>query len=77
VLAVQSAITGFHQDDEGYWVAELSCGHGVHMRDNAPWLRREWVLTAEGRQAFVGHMVNCAKCLAIRPDASDSDARKG
>lgn len=25
-----SAIVGFHQDDEGEWVAELTCLHGQH-----------------------------------------------
>ncbi|MGH7532827.1 MAG: DUF3565 domain-containing protein, partial [Gemmatimonadales bacterium] len=23
---MQRTITGFHQDDEGHWVAELDCG---------------------------------------------------
>ncbi|MFT4728722.1 MAG: hypothetical protein ACI9UN_003235 [Granulosicoccus sp.] len=27
-------ITGFHQDDKADWVAELSCGHGQHVRHN-------------------------------------------
>ena len=30
-------ITGFHQDEEEYWVADLSCGHSRHFRHNPPW----------------------------------------
>ncbi len=52
----------FHQDEQGDWVAELDCGHGYHMRHNPPWLIREWVQTKEGRQGFIGHMLDCPKC---------------
>ncbi|MGN0857666.1 MAG: DUF3565 domain-containing protein, partial [Stenotrophomonas sp.] len=33
-MTVQHPITGFHQDDQGHWVAELACGHGRHVRHN-------------------------------------------
>jgi hypothetical protein len=62
---MQSAITGFHLDEENHWVAELSCGHGVHMRHNPPWQVRDWVLTEEGRQRFIGQFIDCAKCAEI------------
>jgi hypothetical protein len=58
-------VTGFHLDERGDWVADLECGHGYHMRHNPPWLIREWVLTREGRERFIGHILNCAKCEAI------------
>jgi hypothetical protein len=56
------AITGFHQDDEGLWVAELECGHGQHMRHDPPWQNRPWVLTPEGRRQFIGVAIACARC---------------
>ncbi len=55
-------IIGFHQDDHGDWVAELECGHGYHIRHDPPWQDRAWVLTAEGRAARMGVMVNCIRC---------------
>ena len=61
--APERAITGFHQDEEGHWVAELECGHGQHMRHNPPWQNREWVLTPEGRDRFIGVRIACVKCL--------------
>ena len=60
--APERAITGFHQDDEGYWVAELECGHGQHMRHDPPWQNRPWVLTPEGRGQFIGVAIPCVKC---------------
>jgi hypothetical protein len=55
-------VTGFHEDEKGDWVADLSCGHGYHMRHNPPWLVREWVLTRAGREDFIGRFLNCLKC---------------
>lgn len=65
---VERTITGFHKDENDDWVADLSCGHGLHMRHNPPWLVREWVLTEAGRQSFIGHVVHCKKCSD--PDAA-------
>lgn len=56
-------ITGFHQDDEGHWVAELSCGHGRHVRHQPPFRNRAWTQTAEGRTAMLGQPLACRKCL--------------
>src|SRR5689334_11185211 len=28
---------GFHQDEQGVWVLELSCGHSQHVRHDPPW----------------------------------------
>ncbi|MET0349673.1 MAG: DUF3565 domain-containing protein, partial [Rhizobacter sp.] len=37
-------ITGFHQDDEQHWVAQLACGHNQHVRHDPPWQLRPWVI---------------------------------
>ncbi|HET8762292.1 MAG TPA: DUF3565 domain-containing protein [Gemmatimonadales bacterium] len=55
-------ITGFHQDTEGDWVAELECGHTQHMRHDPPWQVREWVMTETGRAERVGTVVECGWC---------------
>ncbi|HET8633943.1 MAG TPA: DUF3565 domain-containing protein [Gemmatimonadales bacterium] len=55
-------ITGFHQDGEGDWVAELECGHTQHVRHDPPWQVREWVTTREGRAARVGTGMECGWC---------------
>jgi hypothetical protein len=59
---VHRKIVGFHQDDEGHWVAELECGHQQHMRHQPPWQVRPWVLTQAGRDSFVGVPISCAAC---------------
>lgn len=56
------SITGFHQDDEGHWVAELACGHQQHVRHNPPWTVRTWVTTLEGRAAALGQTLECRLC---------------
>lgn len=55
-------IVGFHQDEEGDWVAELSCLHGQHMRHRPPFQERAWVQTASGRAEAVGADVECPLC---------------
>ena len=52
----------FHEDDEGHWVAELSCGHTQHVRHHPPFTLRPWTLTAEGRAARVGQQLGCPLC---------------
>jgi hypothetical protein len=64
VTAVLRAITGFHQDEAGHWVADLECGHGQHVRHNPPWEIRPWVLTEEGRRAMLGTTLSCMICKA-------------
>ena len=59
---MQQAITGFHQDAEGHWVAELACGHGQHVRHDPPWQVREWVLAAPTRQEHLGTLLDCVLC---------------
>jgi tellurite methyltransferase len=55
-------ITGFHQDAESHWVAELSCGHGQHVRHDPPFQERRWVTTQEGRDARIGASLDCVRC---------------
>jgi tellurite methyltransferase len=59
---MKRAITGFHQDDVGDWVAELTCGHGQHVRHHPPWQVRPWAVTPEGRQARLGAQLDCQLC---------------
>jgi hypothetical protein len=59
---MKQAITGFHQDDEGHWVAELACGHNQHVRHDPPWQLRPWVVTEEGRRTRLGEVLNCVLC---------------
>ncbi len=59
---MQQAIIGYHQDDEGHWVADLRCGHGQHVRHQPPMTSRPWILTEEGRRTFLGTELNCKKC---------------
>ena len=68
---MQRAIVGFHQDEEGHWVADLECGHTRHVRHNPPWENRPWVLSAEGRIQFLGTMLNCARCDQDQGSAVD------
>ncbi len=60
--APNRAIIGFHQDDAGHWVADLECGHTQHVRHDPPWQNRPWVITSEGRAAFVSKTLKCVKC---------------
>lgn len=55
-------ITGFHRDDVGDWVAELSCGHGQHVRHRPPFQLRPWVETEEGRASRLGTDLDCVRC---------------
>jgi cytochrome c-type biogenesis protein CcmH/NrfF len=55
-------IVGYHQDEQGDWVADLACGHGQHVRHQPPFSNRPWVLTGVGRTRHVGTQLNCLKC---------------
>lgn len=59
---MQQAICGYHRDEEGHWVAELSCGHGQHVRHTPPWVNRPWVTTEAGRRERLGMLLECRKC---------------
>lgn len=55
-------ITGFHQDEENYWVAELECGHNQHVRHRPPMIIRHWVNNDKGRKERLGTFLNCKVC---------------
>ncbi len=55
-------IEGFHDDDEGDWVAELSCLHNQHVRHRPPFWDRPWTTTASGRAAHLGSELDCPLC---------------
>jgi hypothetical protein len=59
---MERKIVAFGQDEVGDWVAILACGHGQHVRHDPPLSNRPWVLTAEGRQQFIGFELNCKLC---------------
>lgn len=58
-MTTTTFINGFHQDDEGHWVAELACGHTQHVRHRPPWQNREWTQTEAGRAGRVGQRIDC------------------
>lgn len=60
--ASQRRIVGFHMDDEREWVAELDCGHTIHMRHDPPWQNRPWVLDENGRGRMLGATIACKLC---------------
>lgn len=59
---MQRAMKGFQQDEEGHWVAQLSCGHRQHVRHRPPFELRPWVVTAGGREGRLGQSLECAPC---------------
>jgi len=59
---MRRSIVGYHQDDASVWVAELSCGHGQHMRHDPPWQSRPWVTSEQGRAGQLGTELDCAYC---------------
>ena len=59
---MQQAITGFHQDEEQHWVAELACGHQQHVRHDPPWQNRPWVVDRQQRHALLGQPFSCGWC---------------
>ncbi|MBA2780945.1 DUF3565 domain-containing protein [Billgrantia kenyensis] len=64
---MRQAIVGYHQDDEGHWVAELACGHNQHVRHQPPWIERPWVMTETGRNTRLGLELECLKCERGEP----------
>ena len=62
-MPIPRRITGFHQDADGHWVAELECGHQQHVRHNPPWEVRRWVLEEATRREKIGAQLDCVMCL--------------
>lgn len=59
---MQRPIVGYHQDEHDDWVAQLSCGHGQHVRHNPPFTLRPWVTTPQGRASRLGQSLDCVRC---------------
>jgi tellurite methyltransferase len=59
---MERAIAGYHQDEDGVWVAELACGHPQHVRHDPPWQSRAWVNSEEGRREQLGSLLECVYC---------------
>ena len=57
-----TVITGFHQDAEGDWIADLACGHSQHVRHRPPWQSRPWVTSEAGRAEKLGASIDCPLC---------------
>ena len=73
---MRRAITGYHRDEEQYWVAELDCGHNQHVRHKPPWVMRPWVTTEAGRASMLSMELDCRKCdRGEPPDRLTPDAR--
>lgn len=59
---MERLIVGYHQDDQGDWVAHLACGHRQHVRHRPPFQTRPWVLDEERRTARLGTPLACPLC---------------
>jgi len=59
---MRRAIVGYHQDQASAWIAELSCGHGQHVRHDPPWQNRPWVTTEQGRAEHLSSELDCPHC---------------
>jgi hypothetical protein len=57
-----SRVSGFHQDERGHWVVELTCGHTQHLRHQPPWQARPWVLEAAEREQRISQTFACGWC---------------
>lgn len=61
---------GFRRDDDGDWVAELSCLHRQHIRHEPPFWNAAWIEDHEARERRVGQPLDCPLCdRAELPDA--------
>ncbi len=59
---MRRAITGFRQDEDGDWIADLECLHSQHVRHRPPFWDRPWVLSESGRAGRVGAALECPLC---------------
>jgi tellurite resistance-related uncharacterized protein len=55
-------MVAFHLDDQGDWVAELSCLHRQHIRHDPPFWEAPWILDPAARAARVGEPLDCPLC---------------
>ena len=59
---MERLLVGFRRDENGDWVAELSCGHTQHIRHRPPFELRPWVLDDTTRNARIGTGRDCPLC---------------
>lgn len=65
------SITGYHQDDQRDWAAEMSCFHNRHIRHQPPFREAAWVPEPEGPEEHVGSPIECPLCdRAELPEAA-------
>lgn len=67
---------GFRRDEQGDWIAELSCDHSQHVRHRPPWERREWTTTPEGRASKLGQAIQCPLCDQIAMPAAAREYKR-
>ena len=66
---VDRKIIGFHQDLHADWVADLDCGHPLHVRHRPPFNNRPWVIDQASRDRRIGEHLDCLRCdRAALPD---------
>jgi hypothetical protein len=73
---MRQKIVGFHQDNVGDWVADLACGHTLHLRHNPPWQPRDWILSETQRREKLGQEIECPHCERFKDNALDETAVK-
>lgn len=56
------SMTGFRRDDQGAWIAELSCLHSQHIRHEPPFWEAAWIEDDEERTKRVGQPLDCPLC---------------
>jgi len=56
------AMTGFRRDEDGSWVAELSCLHSQHIRHEPPFSEAAWIEDDEERTRHLGQFLDCPLC---------------
>ena len=59
---MERSIVSFRADQQGEWVAELSCGHDQHVRHRPPFQDRQWVVDKADRDGRVGAPLDCPLC---------------
>ena len=73
--AGRATLQGFRRDEEGHWVALLSCGHTQHLRHSPPWQLRGWVLDAASRARRIGLPFDCGWCR--QTDSAEGGSHAG
>lgn len=59
---MERVILGFHRDEVGDWVAELSCQHFQHVRHHPPFRLAPWVEDDAERAERIGSALDCPLC---------------